>query len=210
MNHLIAFTNSDACANLVTALLHTLWQAVAIAGLLLLFLRSRAARDSNVRYGAALAALAAILLCGLFTWAVLEYEPSVTSQVPLAASSAENAVSPPAPVEAGDGRGVVGTGTPELENASGGRTRFNWRTWAICVWLIGVAIMLLRVVCTAVGGNRLRRRCKPLEDERILDLVEQLRRSMGIARRIRVAVSEYISIPGVVGCIWPTLLLPAS
>jgi len=210
MNHLITFTNSDACANLVTALLHTLWQAVAIAGLLLLFLGSRAAKDSNVRYSAALAALTAILLCGLFTWAVLEYEPSATAGMPSAASSPENAVSLTAPVEAGDSRALVGTGTPELETTSGGKTRFNWRTWAICVWLIGVAVMLLRVVCTAVGGARLQRRCRPLENERILDLVEQLRRSMGIARRVRVAVSEHITVPGVVGCIWPTLLLPAS
>jgi hypothetical protein len=70
--------------------------------------------------------------------------------------------------------------------------------------------MLLRVVCTAVGGAGLRHQCKPLEDERILDLVEQLRRNMGIARRVRVAVSEYITVPGVVGCVWPALLLPAS
>jgi hypothetical protein len=41
-------------------------------------------------------------------------------------------------------------------------------------------------------------------------MVEQLRRSMGITRRIRVAVSEHISVPGVVGFIWPTLLVPVS
>ena len=61
-----------------------------------------------------------------------------------------------------------------------------------------------------VGGARLRRRCRPLEDEHILALVEQLRGSVGIARRIRVAVSQHISVPGVVGCIWPTMLLPVS
>ncbi|UCE49556.1 MAG: hypothetical protein JSW47_05310, partial [Phycisphaerales bacterium] len=85
MNRLITFMNSGACANLVTALLHSLWQAVAMAGLLMLFLRSKAAKDSNVRYAVALAALTAILLCGLFTWAVLEYEPAVTAEAPSSA-----------------------------------------------------------------------------------------------------------------------------
>ena len=33
---------------------------------------------------------------------------------------------------------------------------------------------------------------------------------MGIGRKIRVLVGERISTPGVIGCFWPTLLLPAS
>ena len=210
MNHLIALLDSDICANLVTALLHSLWQAVAIAGLLLLFMRSKAAKDSNVRYATALTALTAILLCGLFTWAVLEYEPAASGQAPSLASWAEETVFTTAPVETGAEHGLVRAETFGPENFSDGSVRSNWRVWAICVWLAGVAIMLLRAVYTAAGGARLRRRCRPLEDERILALVEQLRKSIGIARRIRVAVSQHIAIPGVVGCIWPTLLLPVS
>jgi len=210
MNHLIALLDSDLCANLVTALLHSLWQAVTIAALLLLFLRSKAAKDSNVRYTAAFTALTAILLCGLFTWAVLEYEPLPRGQAPSVASSAEETVLTTAPVETGAERGLVRLETSEFEDFSEDSARSSWRTWAICVWLIGVSIMLLRAVYTAAGGARLRRRCTPLEDEHIVALVEQLRKSIGIARRVRVAVSQHISVPGVVGCIWPTLLLPVS
>jgi len=61
-----------------------------------------------------------------------------------------------------------------------------------------------------IGAGRLKKQCRPLENETVLKLIDQLRQSMAIARKIRVGVSERISIPGVVGFIWPTLLLPTS
>lgn len=210
MNHLIAFINSVACANLVTALLHSLWQAVVIAGLLLVFLKSKAARNSNIRYASALAALTAILLFWLFTWAVLEYEPSATAQAPLHNTSAEKVTATPPLVGTQDKSASVVPPVTEPENVSTATTSLNWQKWVIIAWLIGVVVMLLRVVFTAVGGARLRRGGRALEDEHVSALVEQLRESTGITRRIRVAVSERISVPGVVGCIWPTLLLPTS
>lgn len=209
MNRLITLLDNDLCANLATALLHSLWQAVAIAGLLLLFLRSKAAKDSNVRYTAALTSLTAILLCGLFTWAVLESEPAATAEAPSVAFPGKEVVSTTEQVQTGQ-RNLGVAEALEPEDSWDGSVRSNWRAWAISVWLIGVAAMLLRVVCTAVGGARLRRRCKPLEDEHILALVEQLRKSIGITRRIRISISEHVSVPGVIGCVWPTLLLPVS
>lgn len=210
MNRLIILLESDSCANLLTALLHSLWQGVAIAGILLLFLRSKAAKDSNVRYVASLAALTAIVLCALFTWAVLEYEPAASGQASSVAALPERTVSDTISIENSQNGNFVKAETFEAEEPPSGVGRSNWRIWAICTWLIGVTCMLLRTVYVAVGGARLRRRCRPLEDEHILALVEQLRKSIGIAQRIRVAVSQHISVPGVLGCVWPTLLLPVS
>ncbi len=210
MNHLIEFINSGECTNLVTALLHSLWQAVVIAGLLLVFLRSKAARDSNIRYASGLVALTAILLCGLFTWAVLEYEPSPTASAPLLDSSARETVAVPPPAGADDRTGMVGASAREHEDVPAATTSLSWQKWIISAWLIGVVVMLLRLIRAAAGGARLRRRCRRLEDEHVLALIEQLRANTGITRRIRVAVSERISVPGVVGFVWPTLLLPAS
>lgn len=210
MNRLIALLDSEVCANLLTALLHSLWQAVAIAGLLLLFLRSNAAKNPNVRYTAALTALTATLLFGLFTWAVLQYEPPATPEVPFIASSTEETAFSTVPVGPSEKNAQTGAKAFEPEVPSGGSARFNWRTWVIGAWLIGVAAMLLRAVYIAGGGAKLRRQCRPLEDKHILAIVEQLRQCLGIARRIRVAVSEHIAVPGVVGCIWPILLLPVS
>jgi beta-lactamase regulating signal transducer with metallopeptidase domain len=209
MNRLITVLDNDVSASLLTALLHSLWQAVVIAGLLMLFLGSKAAKNSNIRYLAALIALTTILLCGLFTWSVLEYEPPAATEVPSIASSTQETVSTTVPAGSSQKNALVGAKTFEPEAASDDSVRSKWRTWVIGAWLIGVALMLLRAIYIVVGGAKLRRLCRPLEDELILALVEQLRKCVGIARRIRVAVSEHIFVPGVVGCIWPTLLLPA-
>jgi len=210
MNSLIALLGSDFCANLLTALLHTLWQGIAIAGLLLMFLSRRVAKDANVRYAASLVALGAIVLCGLLTWAVLDYEPRQTEQALAERSSPKTIVTTDAQVQ-GISEGKLATfEASEPALSSSHLADPKWRAWAICSWLSGVIMMLLRAVFVAVGGRRLGGQSSPLRDELMLDLVEQLRKSIGITRRIRVGVSGHICVPGVVGCFWPTLLLPVS
>ena len=129
MNRLIALLDSDIFANLLTALLHSLWQALVIAGLLLLFLRSKAAKNSNVRYTAALTALTAILLCGLFTWAVLEYEPPATTEASTIAPSAQKTVSTTISAESNEKKALADVETIEPESPSENSKRSNWRIW---------------------------------------------------------------------------------
>jgi beta-lactamase regulating signal transducer with metallopeptidase domain/protocatechuate 3,4-dioxygenase beta subunit len=210
MNRLIALLGSEFCGNLLTALLHSLWQGLVIAGLLLLFLKSKAAKDANVRYIAGLIALTAIVLCGLFTWAVLDYEPLPAGETLAGNSPSEMTISISGQIESSKESNLTRPATLETDSYGEGFAESNWRVWAICVWLIGVVVMLLRAICVVVGGSRLRQQCRALEDEHISGLVEQLRKSLGIVRQIRVAVSEHILVPGVVGCIRPILLLPLS
>jgi len=210
MNRLIVLLDSEFCGNLLTALLHSLWQGLVIAGLLLSFLRSKAAKEPNVRYMAGLVALASIVLCGLFTWAVLDYKPPASGGTAVSKTSSETMVSASGQIESTGPSHLAASDAPGPDSSAEGPAGFNWRIWAIGLWLVGVIVMLLRAVCVVVGGSRLRRQCKALKDEKILGLVEQLRQSLRIARRIRVAVAEHTSVPGVVGYIWPTLLLPLS
>ncbi|MHC4297319.1 MAG: M56 family metallopeptidase [Planctomycetota bacterium] len=210
MNGLIALLETDSCANLLTALLHSLWQAVTIAGVLLIFLRRKAAKEPDMRYAASLVALAAIVLCTMLTWSLLEYEAPASEQVSHAATIHAHSATTAGAAESGRHAGAVKAATLAPPEPVTSAAAPNWHIWAMCIWLIGVLCMTLRIVCVAVGGARLRCRCKLLEDLHIPEMVEQLRRSIGITRRIRVAVSEHISVPGVVGFIWPTLLIPVS
>jgi beta-lactamase regulating signal transducer with metallopeptidase domain len=210
MNRLIGLLDSDFCGNLLTALLHSLWQGVVIAGMLLLLLRSMVGKDANVRYIASVIGLVAIVFCGLFTWAVLDYEPLPADETLVSSGLSEKTVSAAGQVESIKQSNLIRPETFEPDSSSGGFAESKWRVWAICVWLTGVMVMLLWAVWVVVGGSRMRQQCSVLKDERILALVEQLRKSLGIGRRIRVAVGEHISVPGVVGCIWPVLLLPLS
>ncbi len=76
MSGLLDFMSGRFAADLVSALLHTLWQALVIAGLLYVFLKHTAARNTNLRYGAGVASLVLVVICGLVTWAVLDFDPA--------------------------------------------------------------------------------------------------------------------------------------
>ena len=76
MSQLNMILENEMCANLLSALLHSLWQGLIIAGILLLYLRSKAAQNANTRYTASLIALSSILVCLFFTWSILNYEPA--------------------------------------------------------------------------------------------------------------------------------------
>jgi beta-lactamase regulating signal transducer with metallopeptidase domain len=89
-------------------------------------------------------------------------------------------------------------------------TACPWQVWLLEAWLAGVALMFLRLVGVIVGGGRLLKSCQPTSDPGVLDLVQRLREHIGIGRRIRVLVGERIATPGVIGCFWPSLLLPVS
>ena len=201
---------SDYCGNLLTALLHSLWQGLVIAGLLLAFLRTRTAKDAAVRYIAGLVCLTAVVLCVLLTWAVLDYEPRPARESIAGNVQSKQTAAPATHVESSNTGNPTGTETPETSSTSAVPAGVDWRAWMICLWLGGVVVMLMRLVYVSVEGNRLRHQCEIADNEQLLALVEQLSKNIGIARRIRVAVSERISVPGVVGCIWPTLLLPVS
>lgn len=203
MAPLIGWLESECCGNLLLALAHTLWQGALAAGILYLYLRRTSAQAADKRYVAAVAALATIVLCGLLTWSILGYEPA-PAQSDVAAASV--AVDNPTVSAAVPPR--HSTPVPNVEAIP--RSSRSRQTWLMGAWLAGVGAMLLRMAALLVGGNRLRMQCRPLENAETLELIEQLRVQMGIGRRIRALVGERISTPGVTGCFWPTLLLPAS
>lgn len=210
MNQLMILLEGDFCGNLLTALLHSLWQGLVIAALLIFHLRTRAAKNANARYTASVIALTAIAICGLFTWAILNYEPAPPRDTPTVTTSHEEITTNFVPTGSNEQNSSISTIPIASESTPADSVGFNWQLWTVCLWLVGVVVMLFRAVYVMVGGTKLQRQCTALEDEHILELVEQLRKSLGIARRIRVAVSEHILVPGVVGFIRPILLLPVS
>ncbi|MEJ2649805.1 MAG: M56 family metallopeptidase [Sedimentisphaerales bacterium] len=203
MNQLNLILDNELCANLLSALLHSLWQGLVIGGILFVYLRFKAAQDANKRYTASVVALFSMLVCLLFTWSILNYEPAPTSQDTAATQSSEQINT----VAAQPRNNSAQVNPPGMQNIS---TSFNWKPPVIGLWLTGVMIMLFRAIYIIAGGAKLQIQCKTLEDEHILGIIEQLRKSLRITRKIRVAVSEHITVPGVIGFFKPMLLLPVS
>ena len=212
MNALIPLPGGEFTHNLAMALLHTLWQAAVMATLLYAYLRAAPAEAAGKRYGASLAALIAIVLSGLLTLSILDCEPSVTASTVFPDTDNET-VADTGPGQT-DGNIIANVDHSERREGSGESlapsTSRDWHVWAIGAWLTGVAVMLLRTLAIVLGGGRLRRRCRPVESETVLAMIERWRRHMHIGRPIRVVMGEHLSVPGVVGCLWPTLLLPVA
>jgi len=205
MSYLMDFLVGEFAANLVVALLHSLWQGAIIAAVLYLLLRRRGV--TKLRYAACVLAMGAIVICWLVTLAVLNYEPIVDERIDTIAQPVAVARTVSASGPAIESRDTITRSPADFRNTP---EHNRWTVWAICGWFGGVVFMLSRAVWILMGASRLRRQCRLIEDQRILSMVEQLRKAMRIGRRIRVAVGEHISVPGIIGCIWPTLLLPVS
>jgi len=204
MERLLVLLEAPACQHLVAALLHTLWQGAIIAVLLFGLLRHFPAKQAKQRYVCALGALCLVLLSALLTWSILNYQPAQAPATHAVAGSPDQAVqtAPHAPSHLAPDR----VSTPVLPSP----VKQPWQTWALGLWLMGTVLMLLRMAMTMVGARQLRRQCYQLEQGDILSLVESLCAQMHITRRVPVFVSEHLSVPGVIGCIWPSLLLPVS
>ena len=198
---ILQWLTSPEWENFVRALLHTLWQGAIIAVLLAFALRR--VNSPTVRYRCSLAALGGMLFAGLVTWAVLSRPLPQPSS---ASTSPPETISVHAPTPAGDLPPLVGNfSRPEPKPAMQ-----PWSGWLALVWLLGAASMLVRGGFQVAGAERLRRSARPLEDARIAALLEDARRAVGLARRVRMVVTDKLTSPAVVGVLMPTLILPLS
>ncbi len=80
---------------------------------------------------------------------------------------------------------------------------------AVLVWLVGVALLSIRLVAACVGIERLKRATRDV-DETVSARVRALADRLGVARSIRVFESTMVRVPTVVGYLRPVILLPAS
>jgi len=205
MNMFVVFDQAD-WRNLVFTLLHTLWQGGLIALLATLILRRIPGSQPGARYVLALAAQFAVLLAGLFTWAVLGYEPSRVES----ASGAHAASG----VEV-DSRTPISSPSPRAEVSQDARAgsivpgKSPWVPAVAITWLVGVGVMLIRATVSTLSALRLTRG-EMLDDRRVLALIEGVKREIGIRRPIRVVAGEANLGPAVLGLVWPTLIVPAS
>ncbi len=205
MNTLLAWFNSPEWTLLVKTLLHTLWQAGGLA--LLLWLALRRVTTPAARYRLTLGTLAAILGTTLLTWAVLKQ--SATGPAALELTSPITLTHKPSGISPAANFGepsVIAYATPIPKPAE--ETR--WSGWLALAWMLGTALMLTRAGIQVAGAERLRRSCKPLEDSRITQLLAEAQRALNLTRRIRVAVTDKLTSPAVVGVIVPTLILPLT
>jgi beta-lactamase regulating signal transducer with metallopeptidase domain len=205
MNPLLHWLNAPEWTQLVAALLHSLWQAALLAILLAVLLRRLT--QPRLRYYASLGTLGTLVLASILTWAVLT-APKTNAPVAPAPLATESTVAPIfAPTLSLDSPDIViAFGTP----ISPAPPTVPWTAWLALVWMLGALAMLFRAGIKVAGAEKLRRSCQPLTDETMTLLVVEACRAINLARKIRVAVTDQLTSPAVVGILVPTLILPLS
>lgn len=183
-------------------LLHFLWQGVVFACVLALILWSTKGQSSRLRYGLACSILLAMAVAPVATWYRLG-QPQAAIRVVLKPSS--QAV--PASFRATHG----GPSSPAKGAGTSGLTWDGILPLSVGLWLLGVAVMSLRLVSGWAWLQWLRRRrdTVPAPDDIQLRLLRLCQR-MDLASNIRILLCEKVPGPTVMGWLRPMILLPPA
>jgi beta-lactamase regulating signal transducer with metallopeptidase domain len=202
------------------ALVHSVWQGALVALLYALFAVAAARASAQTRYLAACAALALMLLLPIATASV---NPRPAPHAPTRVRATDNGPS----AEEAEGRGRAGAReesapsphAPAAPGAAANARRGFWGwaesrivslfPWLVACWLMGVALLALRVCGGWLALRRLRRSAEPVAAE-----FEQAFRLLAARLRatatVRLCQSALIEVPTVVGHLRPVVLVPLS
>ncbi len=187
-------TLAPALVALAWTLIHSLWQAALIAGVVALVRAgcTRAELRYALCFGGALATLAASLVTYLlvYPWGM--------------SSGAGEAALLAALVAEGSSAALLGA---ERLTSMGGSAGERWLAGLLLAWSAGASFMAARMMLGLAAVARLRRTATVLEG-RWARLVGRLRVELGIPRPVGLAESRSVDSPLVVGVLRPLILVP--
>jgi len=96
------------------------------------------------------------------------------------------------------------------EQSDGSRALMRFSPHATIAYLLGVALMMLRLGIALWSGRRLRKRVAVTKEQHLLAFVRRRACAIGMKVLPTVAYCERIAVPVVVGIVKPTIVLPAT
>src|SRR5688500_271377 len=207
MNAMQLLTGSFAQA-IGWALLHLLWQATIVAGILAAVLALLPRRSATARYAAACGALALVFFMFIAT-AVRAYDPAAA---PIATSTA---------ADAGESVTVPLSQIPIVIVATATE---GWRDRAmdavtsarqslpsvVAIWFVGVVFLSSRLLVSFVRVRTLATRGVREASAEWQRVAARLSERLGLRRAVQLLESTAVEVPSVLGSLRPIILLPAS
>ncbi|HKT88389.1 MAG TPA: M56 family metallopeptidase [Candidatus Sulfotelmatobacter sp.] len=192
---LIKLLSPATMQSLAWALLHFLWQGIALAAVAAALMAL--SRRAQVRYALGVVTLIAMLVAPFATFVL-----SAKRSAPVLESSTivpSISISTAGQRQAFPGYAV----TPQ-------RPAFNPLPWLVEAWLMGVVFFSLR----SAGGffliERERRRKSIVVADRVLEICFELQNQLGVKRAIQYCECAWLQAPAVIGWFRPIVFLPAS
>ena len=84
----------------------------------------------------------------------------------------------------------------------------SWPVWLLFIWIAGVAVVLFRFMLGVVGVGWLAHRARPVRDVAWIRLTDDIRRRLGVRRRVRLLRSVRTAMPMTWGLLRPVVLVP--
>lgn len=192
------FINQFLPENILYALgwtvVHSLWQAFAVALLLAAYLLGWQKTDARKRYFAGNLALASTLLLAAVTF-VFYFEKSQGTPGLI-------------------GELAAADGTAFGQSFTGNRTSFFGEYFnenmplIVTVWVLGLVFFMLKMLGGLLYIQRLRQRYTSPMPRQWQEMLGSLAGELGLGRTIRLAESALVRVPMVVGWLKPVILMP--
>jgi beta-lactamase regulating signal transducer with metallopeptidase domain len=184
---------------LALALVHFIWQG-ALLGITGAFL-IRLARTPSIRYAIGIATMVAMLAAPALTFVAVTTGDSVV---------ADTSTGTGVGAMQGDSRLADPSAPITTANASPGPAFRLPTTWILSVWVLGVAVLSLRLV----GGWAVARRVvtqalTPVGAE-LQHVAAQVASRLNVRRAVRVCESASVAVPIMIGWLRPVIVLPAA
>ncbi len=196
MIHLAQWISPELLRPLGLALLHFLWQGVALAALAALAMAL--VRRASTRYVLGVIFLAAMVAAPAMTFFVVRGQqpqsPAISANVDVAAILASR-------------RAAVRDNSHSALPQPVSEARYLFLVEA---WFLGVLLLSLRTAGGVVALERLRRATSTPLSAQLVERCLALQRRMGLSRFIQYAQSLRLDAPAVIGWIRPVVLIPIS
>jgi HEAT repeat protein len=204
---------------------------LGIAGLAALYLRGASAAVRHAVWTVALGCLLflPILSSSLPAWKLEPLYVSVEADAALSGdvvSAGDNELcdcecdcepderrEPAATFASGEGNGASPGPAPRAGRASVEEARPagpSTAAVALMIWALGVLVLLARLGFDTLRVHGITRRAEDCRSAEVCGLAERLVASLGIRRRVRVVVSDEVSVPLTWGVLLPVVILPES
>ncbi len=210
------------CRIVCVALLHSLWQAVALAAVAVAIGRLLRKQSVQAVYVVHVVALVGCFVAVPVSLAVLAAGPRQSAAVDATAAhirSARAALFATTPAAAQARTTPSGVDAPS-------QGAIHWADHAaaplpptaashVAIWLTGlytagVVLMVVRLARSVAATERLRRRARLIDSGPVIDILERLASEWRMRALPALAWAESVAVPTVVGLLRPTILLPAA
>ncbi len=191
------------------ALLHLLWQATIVAGILAAVLALMSRQSANARYVVSCGALALVFAMFVAT-TIRAYDPAaepivLTSEASTAPETVKVSLTElPALIAESAAAGLKDRAISAAASAR------NHLPSIVAIWLAGVALLSARLLVSWMRAKRLIHRGAHPASPEWQRISTRIADALGLRRAVTLLESAAVEVPSVIGSLRPIILLPAS